>query len=474
MSTLAPSTPDELHAWILEHTKLRVPRKSVCAHHQAPFEYLLTSFFEPSRDQIIWAPRGGGKTSLAAVATLLDLLFKPGVTIRILGGSLEQSLRMWDYLVPLIETYDQQLIENSRGTARRIKLTTGSQAAVLTQSQRSVRGQRVQKLRCDEVEHFDPRVWEAAQLVTRSKDVDGNTVRGTIEAMSTLHQPFGLMQQIVDKAQSQQHDPTSSKLIRWCVLDVLERCPPTRDCASCALWDECKGVAKTHADGFFPIDDAITMKARVSAETWANEMLCLRPSLRDRVFASFDRDVHVRETPHFTPDRDSQWWLGIDFGYANPFVCLWIIQRGDDVHVIDEYVQRQRTVAHHLTEIEKRPWPRAPRVACDPAGNARNEQTARSDVDLLRARGYAVKTRSSPIVDGVELVRAALRSATGHVRLSLHPRCTTLITALQSYHYPPTGGELPLKDGVHDHPVDALRYFYVNVARGARVVTRSY
>jgi len=37
---------------------------------------------------------------------------------------------------------------------------------------------------------------------------------------------------------------------------------------------------------------------------------------------------------------------------------------------------------------------------------------------------------------------------------------------MQSYHYPerPAGGctETPVKDGVYDHPIDALRYFFVN------------
>ena len=46
-----------------------------------------------------------------------------------------------------------------------------SPAGVLAQSQRSVRGLRVQKLRCDEVELFDPAVWEAAQLTTRSAHI---------------------------------------------------------------------------------------------------------------------------------------------------------------------------------------------------------------------------------------------------------------------------------------------------------------
>ena len=457
-------TPDALHRWITQYTGLRVPRRPVCAAHTAPFDYLQNAYFEPAVDQVVWAPRGGGKTSLAAVATLLDLLHKPGCQVRILGGSLEQSLRMWDHLLAHLESLGDGLIANPKSTSRKLKLSGGSAAAVLTQSQRSVRGLRVQKIRCDEVELFDPLVWEAAQLATRSgQGVSGGAggdapvIQGTIEALSTLHRPFGLMQTVIDDAYA-----SGRKVVRWCLLDVLERCPADRDCKSCPLWDDCRGVAKEKCEGFFRIDDAIAMKARVSPDTWANEMLCRRPSVRGLVFASFEPAIHVTDAPLFPFDSSTEWWLAMDFGFSAPFVCLWIAKHGEQVYVVDEYVQDQLALDAHLAAVQSRPWPRAKRVACDPAGNGKSDQTARSNVDLLRAAGYLVKTRPSQIVDSVELVRAALKSAAGQIRLRIHPRCGKLIRALQSYHYAGPHSELPDKDGTHDHPIDALRYFFIN------------
>ena len=79
-----------------------------------------------------------------------------------------------------------------------------------------------------------------------------------------------------------------------------------------------------------------------------------------------------------------------------------------------------------------------------------------------------MKSRQSGIVDGIELVRAAIQPATGQPRLFVDPRCERLIKSLRSYHYADGGSELPLKDGENDHAVDALRYFYVNrLKRGA-------
>jgi hypothetical protein len=47
------------------------------------------------------------------------------------------------------------------------------------------------------------------------------------------------------------------------------------------------------------------------------------------------------------------------------------------------------------------------------------------------------------------------------------------------YHYPDPSqaglaGELPLKDGVYDHPIDALRYFFINHSHFPKTTARRY
>lgn len=459
---------DALHAWVHLFTGMNVPRAGVCPGHDAPFAYLEAAYFEPARDLVVWAPRGGGKTRLAAVATLLDLLHKPGCRVRILGGSLAQSMKMWDYLLPdLHRLARRELTNRLSDSSKRLRLRSGSDAAVLTQSQRAVRGLRVQKLRCDEVELFDPEVWEAAQLVTRSTTLrGGRRIAGSVEALSTLHRPHGLMSRVVESAER-----NDVRIIKWCLLDVLERCGPERECETCPLFDECNGRAKTHAGGHFAIDDAIRMKRRVSLETWESEMLCRRPSTRGRVFPHFEAQAHVRTWE----GRAERTVLGVDFGFSNPFVALWIaVGPGGRLWVFDEHVQERWTTQQHAAFLAKKPWPKPEVIFCDPAGSARNAQTAASDVEVLRRAGYAVRHRPSRIVDGLELIRQALRPATGKPRLLVDPRCTKLIHALEAYHYPETGGELPLKDGVHDHPIDALRYALLGLERPERVKVGRY
>jgi hypothetical protein len=285
-------TREQLQAWVRMYTGLQVPMQAICPEHQAPMDYLWGAYSEPARDQVVWASRGGGKTRLGAVATLLDLLHKPGVGVRILGGSLEQSCRMWESLRPDLNALVPQELVRGFGFGRRVELKSGSKAGVVAQSEKSVRGLRVQKLRCDEVELFDDEIWEAAQLTVKSTKLSGPCdsvfdVRGTVEALSTHHKPWGLMSRVLERAREH-----GTAVVHWCLLDVLEKCPAERPCQGCLLWDECQGRAK-EAEGFYRIDDAIDMKRRVSTECWQTEMLSRRPIATGRVFPSLDRGVHV-------------------------------------------------------------------------------------------------------------------------------------------------------------------------------------
>jgi len=140
--------------------------------------------------------------------------------------------------------------------------------------------------------------------------VRGGVIAGAIEAMSTLHRPHGLMSRVVEEAER-----LGKPVIKWCILEVLERCPAERTCAGCPLWEECRGVAKTKCDGFVRIADAIALKSRVSRETWEAEMLCRRPSTLDCVFPNFDEGVHVRERAQGGEEGESRrcgWRLILD------------------------------------------------------------------------------------------------------------------------------------------------------------------
>ena len=455
-----PRTRKELASYVKAFLGLRIPDQSLCEGHDSPMDYLEYALLDVeggqgsyvNRDCVVWANRGGGKTQLGAIASLLECWFLPGCQVRILGGSEEQSQRMYEYLRgALLRGFEEQVV--GQVTARGCGFANGAAVQVLAQSHRSVRGHHVQRLRCDEVDMFDREVWQAAQFVTQSKD----EVAARLEVFSTMHRPYGLMNDILREARQ-----GGRRIFKWCLWEVIERCGG-RNCTRCALWSDCGGRAK-NGRGYYRIEDAIAQKQRSSEQAWKSEMLCERPNLSDAVFAEFDAKVHVRE---IAADRNLPTYRAIDFGFSNPLVCLFIQVDGEGrVLVFDEYLKSRTTLAEHVRLIKEHWGGAVEATYCDPAGRARNEITGTSAVTELAALGVETCSRQSKINDGVELVRRFLAPAAGGTRLLVSPRCENLIRAFGGLHYQREAGgglsEVPHKDGVHDHPIDALRYFFVN------------
>jgi hypothetical protein len=458
-----PKNRRELKSYVRRFLGVDVPTKRMCPGHSSPMDYLWHAHFGGA-DAIVWANRGGGKTMLGAAATLLDCVLRPGCQVRILGGSLEQSRRMYEHFMTFAQRGYWELLA---GPARknRCQFVNGSAVEILTQSARNVRGRHVQRLRCDEVELFDKEVLAAAKFVPQSE----RGIRASMEIMSTMHRPYGLMHDEVAAA-----EVAGRPVFKWCLWEVIERCVG-RNCSQCPLAVDCDGRAK-EAAGYFMIDDAIQQMQRSSRAAWEAEMLCQRPSAEDAVFGDFDASMHVRCIDY---DANLPMYRAIDFGFVNPFVCLWIqLDRDGGVRVIDEYVRSRASIEANAAAVKARTPCAEERVTatfCDPAGAGANGVTGTSPVRELSAHGIEARYRQSGILEGIELVRRALRDGQGKNRLVVSPRCARLIEALQCYHY--TQGakkEMPEKDGVYDHPIDALRYFFVNYDRTGKVTVTRY
>jgi len=472
-----PLTRIRLKQYLRRFLNYRVPDRHICGHHASPFDYLWHTYScdllseinrqklhpnPPFRykqlaggDCIVWANRGGGKTQLAAVAALLEGMFKKKCQTLILAGSLDQSGRMYDYLCEFIEAGKYKPFIKGRMLSESCRFTNGTTVEALSQSARSVRGRHVNKLRCDEIELFDEDVLNAAKFVTQS--TNGHVA--AMEMFSTLHRPYGLMQKIIENA-AQNNTP----VFQWCMWEVIERCTSDRSCSRCPLNRDCHGKAR-RANGYLKIDDCIAQMRRSSRTGFESEMLCLRPSLENAVFDEFDPAVHVRPVSY---DPILPLYRAMDFGFTNPFVCLWLqVDANGMVRVIDEYIQnRRRIVEHGKVVIAHTPCDESQvrMTCCDPAGAQHNGVSGTSEVRELTNMGMRLKYRHSEILEGIEHIRAHLRAGDGSHRLVIDPRCRKLIEAMRCYHYPNAQllSELPKKDGKNDHPIDALRYFFVN------------
>jgi hypothetical protein len=139
--------------------------------------------------------------------------------------------------------------------------------------------------------------------------------------------------------------------------------------------------------------------------------------------------------------------------------------------VFQEYVRSRATIDVHAAALKTLTPVEEHRVAgtyCDPAGSAREGLSGSTQVRELASHGIVCRYRQSHILDGVDLIRRALRRADGRPMLYVSAACPRLIEALGAYSYaegPRVAQEVPLKDGVYDHLIDALRYYFVNVDR---------
>lgn len=185
----------------------------------------------------------------------------------------------------------------------------------------------------------------------------------------------------------------------------------------------------------------------------------------------------------FTFDHDMHdCYLGMDFGYANPTaVCFMAYNRlngtvtqFEEIYVsrtpINDIIQliRDRMAEHRVREIKH--------AYTDPAGNAEELSSGISPVDSMRKAGLSVLNKGSRISPGLALVRSFILNASGQRRFFVHSRCTETIRSLYGYEYKlihDMATEDPVKDNVHDHACDAVRYFFVNRFDHAKYVANN-
>ncbi len=197
-----------------------------------------------------------------------------------------------------------------------------------------------------------------------------------------------------------------------------------------------------------------------------------------QVYREFDETIHVVSADELQRTLHPDWhkYRSIDFGYENPFVCLYIaVDPEDRVIIYDEYYKRHRTVEGHAKHLNGKldvsnTAPCASACAsrnvyeyttCDPSG-------ASARATLLENGILTVSVRSN-VLQGLEAVRQLLRvRADGKPGLYVSSRCVETIKEFNLYSYPEAyavaNGEEPVKE--YDHAMDAFRYFVVNWQRG--------
>ena len=487
-----PKNNQELWGLIAWKFGINFPHRAYTQGHSSPFGFIADAFFHPGHDIAAWAPRSGGKTLGSSIIARLGFLFIEGLQSRVLSGSQDQANNLYEYWMNWVSRiYPQQVSGKVQIHRTRIN---GGKFEILTASQKSVRGPKLQLLLEDERDEIDFALTEAAQgmlAAVEATDTQEAIPARTIHT-STWHNVGGSMGKLI--AACPENGVRLHKWNLWeCISECLEeRHDNGRNCPGCPLGVDClaarsayelsnPGMSKkigiaAEPFGIFTVEDAIKRYQKLSRETIDAEYLCKRPSPDGLVYPSFDPLKHKVDK---APD-DLKIYRTIDWGY-NCFVCLWLgMDKNGTVYLLDTYRAETSKVSTNAAYIKAHAIKSIAGTFCDPAGRNKNDQTGRSSIDEFRRLGihatYRLDQRSRNVNNGVKLVRNHLNPASGPPRLYYvdTPQNRVFATAMQSYVNRKVNQEWidePQDPQEYEHIPDALRYFFVNATQGPSVMS---
>ena len=176
------------------------------------------------------------------------------------------------------------------------------------------------------------------------------------------------------------------------------------------------------------------------------------------VYAEFDRNIHVIDHIDISNRDKYDLFLSIDFGCVNPFVCLAIASDGENIFVIDEYFQTERTTIHNGKALQVKFHKLKPfdYVIADPESK---------DARMILAKECNLPNHPAPksgkygVSESINLVKQKLSlNAENKPTLFVTKKCKNLLMEFRKYRWAKTnnGKDKPKKES--DHGMDALRY----------------
>lgn len=386
-----------------------------CKEHALIIDAMWDSYSENEDFSIWYAARGTGKTYDLSFLAFLETIYKKKCMTTILGGSLEQAMRAVAYFNEFMDNdyiVNDYLI-NKEITSKGFKTINGSWVKALAASPKSIRGEHPNKLRIDEADELHPKLYQAALGQPKAK----NGHKDNIIISSTLHNPFGLMSQILDDVEK-----VGGKLYKWCIMDVIE------------------------PFGFWTKEEVERKKRQVTKEMWDSEYLCKRPKIGDAIF-DFE---HISKAYSRRQLFDSNWpcFGGIDWGYTCTVLHL--------IQDYQEYINIPKSFAWEYYELTKRCDEIAKickdknvlQIFCD-SNPKDNYVTLRN-----RMKKAGCKTKVIPIAFsvwkniGINVIRFLLEKNLINISDKI------LKDKMQKYHY--KDAEKEIIDKIDDHYPDAL------------------
>lgn len=188
-------------------------------------------------------------------------------------------------------------------------------------------------------------------------------------------------------------------------------------------------------------------------------------SMTGLVYHQFAKARHVKKlTAAYGPRAGHERWGGIDFGWRDPFVCLFavVIGKGKDsrLYVYREYRKTKARVERHATKIREF-------IKMDGGFEGLNRFFADWDpagCATLKLRDIYTKKAHKDWSSGYDWLAELFETD----RIVIDPSCSELIDELESYEWA-VDGDKPA-NGQSDHGTDALRYLAIGLKRNKTMI----
>ena len=190
-------------------------------------------------------------------------------------------------------------------------------------------------------------------------------------------------------------------------------------------------------------DEVEAARRTLDERTFRQEYLASFETLSGRVYPDFS-DENISEN---VCDTGAEIYWGTDF---NVSVMAGVLgsRVGDTLHIWDEISVTQSNTDEVCAMLRQR-FPDRKIVAYpDPTGSARKTSSAgRTDHDIIRRAGFSCISPKAPwaVKDKINSTNWMIRTAAGHLKLFVHPRCKNTIKALKNVTY---------KQGAEDYVID--------------------
>jgi hypothetical protein len=195
--------------------------------------------------------------------------------------------------------------------------------------------------------------------------------------------------------------------------------------------------------GNVPPEEVEAARRTLDERTFRQEYLASFETLSGRVYPDFSDDNITTDVA----DTGGDILWGTDFN-VSVMAGVLASRVGDTIHIWDELAVKQSNTDEVCTLLKQRFPDRRIVAYPDPTGSARKTSAAgETDHGIIRRYGFQCITPKHPwaVKDKINATNWMIRTADGHLKLFIHPRCKHTIKALKNVTY---------KQGADDYVID--------------------